>query len=166
VGTAVTVLSNFDSMRWDADVYGAVALASRLSELVKNRALTVKLAYHLWKLNSTLASFFAELHKAIERDIPKGQPPVTPDRVRESAQSLRKLYASLQSIWVPAKRTGLTNNSLTAGALHSIHNYGEDILELAQLLELSLDLESIQSIYDRASAEKERGDIFDLSQVE
>jgi hypothetical protein len=166
MSTAVAVLGYYEPDRWNADVYGALALASRLSGLVKSRALTVQLAYNLWRLNSILRDFFSEIRKAVEHGVPKDQPPVTPERMRDIVQDLRKLHKTIGKIYSACKLTGLTNNSLTAGPLHSIYNYNEDILELAQMLELSQQPETIQSIYDRADVEKERGDIYDVSEIE
>jgi len=165
VGTAIAVLGNFESDRWDADVYAAMALASQLSALVKSRALTVSFAYQLWKLNSSLSEFFSEVRKAIE----KGASPdedVTPERILEAAQTLRKLHGRIKTIYAAAKHSGLTNNLLTAGQFHNISKHGDNLLELVELLELSLNPEVIQAIFDRASAERDRGEVFELSQVE
>jgi hypothetical protein len=163
---AIAVLSNFERDRWNADVYGAMALASQLSALVKNRALTIRLAYYFWRLNSILGDFFVDVRKAIKAGAPKDQALATPERVLEMAQDLRKVHRTIEHIYGCAKRAGLTNNSLTAGALKSVCNYNEDVLELAELLELSLKPELVESIYDRARAERERGEVFDLSEVE
>lgn len=163
---AIAVLSNFERDRWNADIYGAMALASQLSVLVQKRALTIRLAYHFWRLNSILEDFFADVRKAIQAGVPKDLVLVAPERVLEMAQDLRKVHRTIEHIYGRAERAGLTNNSLTAGALKSVCNYNEDVLELAELLELSLKPEVVESIYDRARAERERGDIFDLSEVE
>jgi hypothetical protein len=163
---AIAVLSNFERDRWNADIYGAMALASQLSVLVQKRALTIRLAYYFWRLNSTLEGFFADVRKAIQAAVPKDLALVAPERVLEMAQDLRKVHRTIEHIYGSAKRAGLTNNSLTAGALKSVCSYNEDVLELAELLELSLKPELVESIYDRARAERERGDIFDLSEVE
>ena len=69
MGAAVLFLGNIELDRWYADIYGAVSLAFRLSSLVKDRAATVKLAYHIRRLDSVLSNFFVEIHKAIEKDV-------------------------------------------------------------------------------------------------
>jgi len=164
VGAAAAILANFEVDRWNADVYGAMALASRLSSLVKNRAATVKLAYDLRRLNSTLYRFFDEIHKVVERGMPKGRG-VTPERILEASETLLKLHDALDRFYELCRHARLTNNSLMAGTLKSINDYNDEVLELSDLLKLSLQPEVIQSIYNRAKAEKERGDIFDLSEV-
>jgi hypothetical protein len=164
VSSAAAILANFEVDRWNADVYGAMALASRLSSLVKNRVETVKLAYALRRLNSTLFKFFDEIHKGIERGMPKGLD-VTPERILEASETLLKLHGILDKFYEVCKGARLTNNSLLAGTLRSINHHNDEVLELSDLLKLSLQPEVIQSIYNRAEAEKERGDIFDLSEV-
>jgi hypothetical protein len=66
VSVATAILENFEPERWDADVYGAMAVASQFSSLVKKRAASVKLAYKLNRLNSLLSKLFEEIHKGIE----------------------------------------------------------------------------------------------------
>jgi hypothetical protein len=52
-----------------------------------------------------------------------------------------------------------------AGSIRSINNYNDEVLELSELLDLSRQSEVVKSIYNRAKAEKERGELFDLSEV-
>ncbi len=164
MGAAVSFLGNIELDRWYADIYGAVSLAFRLSSLVKDRAATVKLAYHIRRLDSVLSNFFVEIHKAIEKGMPKGRE-VTPENIAEACESLYKLHSILEKFHEACKRARLTNNSLMAGAIRSINNYNDEVLELSDLLKLSLQPEVIKSIYNRAKIERERGEIFDLSEV-
>lgn len=164
MSAAVTVLGNIEEDLWYASVYGMMALASRLSALVKDRVAVVKLAYHIRRLDSTLSNFFVEIRKAVEKGMPKGRD-VTPKNIAKACESLDKLHDILDKFHEVCKRARLTNNSLMAGTINSINNYNDEILELSQLLKLSLHPEVIKSIYNRAKAEKERGEIFDLSEV-
>src|ERR1039458_2010712 len=66
MSAAVAVLGNIEEDLWYASVYGMMALASRLSSLVKDRVAVVKLAYHISRLDSTLSNFFVEIRKAVE----------------------------------------------------------------------------------------------------
>jgi len=164
VGTAAAILTNFEVDRWNADVYGTMALASRLSSLVKNRAATLKLAYSLRGLNSALANFFKEIRKGIKRGTPKDSH-ITPERVLEASETLFKLHGLIGALYDVCRHDRLTNNTSIAGTLGSIKDYNDEILELAEVLRLSLKPEVIQAICDRANAERERGEVFDLSEV-
>lgn len=167
MGAAVAVLSNFDADRWDADVYGAIALASRLSTLVKSRAATIKLAYHFWQLDSALRGFLDEVYGVMESGTPSSgeEEKITPERIEEAADTLRRLHKTVDSIYHAAKRAGLVNNSITAMALNSARKHAEDILELADWFEMSLNPEAVESIFQRASDEEARGEIFDFESI-
>jgi hypothetical protein len=164
MGAAVAVLGNIELDRWYADIYGAMSLALRLSSLVRDRAAALKLAYNIRRLDLILSNMFTEIHKAIEKGMPKGRD-VTPESIAEACESLHKLHGLLEKFLEACKRARLTNNSLMAGAIRNINNYNDEILELSDLLKLSLQPEVVKSIYNRAKAEKERGEIFDLSEV-
>jgi hypothetical protein len=165
VGAAVAVLSNFDTDRWDADVYGAMALAARLSALVKDRAATLRLAYRLWNLDNILRGFMNQVHNAMESSKSKSEDDITPERIMEVAQTLRRLYNTVDRIYGPAKKAGLTNNSMTAMAFNSIRKHADDILDLAEWFEMCTDPEGVESIFKRAADEEARGEIFDLESI-
>ena len=118
----------------------------------------------LRRLDSALRRLFSEgVYKTLESTQTET---VDPEKVREGIITLRRLHRTLETIPKAAKHIGLTNNSLTAGSLQNIEHWGEEIIELADLAELTQSEEVIQSIYDRAAQEKERGELYDLGQVE
>ena len=164
MGTASLILTNFEVDRWNADIYGAMALASRLSSLVKNRAATVKLAYDLRKLDRAMASFFHEIHKGIKRGQSK-RSDATPEQVLDASDTLLKMHSTITRLYEACKRSRLTNHSLMAGTLRNINEYNEEVLELSSLLRLSIQPEVVEAIYNRAREEQERGEVFDLSEV-
>jgi hypothetical protein len=164
VGAAIAVIENIQVEYWYADLYGAMSLAYRLSALVKNRAAAIKLVYHIRHLDSILEKFFKDIHNAMKKGVPKALDS-SPERIAEAAQSLRKLHAILNKFHQACKIARLTNNSLMAGHIHNINSYNEEVLELIELLDLSLHREVIDSIYNRAKRERESGEIFDLSEV-
>lgn len=164
MNTTVAVLGNIELDLWYADMYGAMSLALRLSSLVKDRVAAAKLAYQIRRLDSILSKFFKEIDRAIEKGMPKGRD-VTPESVMEASESLRKLHNMLGKFYESCRRARLTNNSLMAGTIRSIYNYSDEVLELSELLELSIQPGIVKSIYKRAEAEKERGVLFDLSEV-
>jgi hypothetical protein len=165
VSVMAATLANFDLDNWNAQVYGAMALASRISSLVKNRAETVKLSRSLKRLDSSLSKLFEEIYKGLERSELSKIRGVTPELVTSASEVLFQLNRILATVYEACKQARLTNNSLTAGTLRSINERNEEILELADLLKLSLEPDVIESIHARARKEKKRGDVFDLSQV-
>jgi hypothetical protein len=164
VGAPALVLSRFDSDDWNAQFYAVMTLASRLALLVKSHSQVFKLAIRLRRLDSALSKLFRErVYKILES--PQVQT-VDPEKVREGIITLRRLHRTIHTIIKASKHIGLTNNSLTAGPLRNIEHWGEEIIELADLAELTQSEDVMQSIYDRAAHEKERGELYDLNQVE
>ncbi|MGO8785864.1 MAG: hypothetical protein ACLQVL_00590 [Terriglobia bacterium] len=164
MGAAIAVIQNIQVEYWYADLYGAMSLAYRLSALVKNRAAAIKLVYHVRHLDSILEKLFKDIHTAMKKGVSKDIDS-SPESIAEAAQSLRKLHAILNKFQQACKIARLSNNSLMAGHIHNINNYNEEILELIELIDLSLHPAVIDSIYSRAKRERERGEIFDLSEV-
>lgn len=165
MGAAVAVLNSYDTDRWNSEVYGAMALAARLSSLVKDRAATYQLVYRLWKLDHALDSFMKHMHEVMEGGDQQINELPTAEKVKEISQILRKLHKMSGGIYAPAKIAGLTNNSITSPVLNSIHKHAEDILELAEWVELFLEPESLEAIFQRAEGEMARGDIFNLDEI-
>ncbi len=162
VRVGVAVIGNID--QWYADLYGAMSLAYRLSVLIKGRTAAVKITYHLRKLDATLSKLFKVLHKAMEKGV-RINDLADPEKAAEAIRTLRKLHGLLHGFQHACKLARLTNYSLMAGYIHSIGNYNEEIEELIQLLELSLQPKIVNSLYKRSKQERERGEIFDLSEV-
>lgn len=163
MGAAALVLSRFESDDWNAELYSVMALASRLAALVKSHSQVVTLAYRFWRLDSALARLFREgIYKAIETPSPSA---INADQVREGLATLRRLHRLIDTIIKASKHIGLSNNSLTAGSLRNIEHWGEEIIELVEVIELSQNEEVLSSIYRRAEQEKERGELYDISQV-
>lgn len=164
MGTPALVLSRFDSDNWNAEFYSVMALASRLALLVKSHAQVVTLAIRLRRLDAGLRRLFSEgVYKTLESPQVEA---VDPEKVREGIITLRRLNRTLDTIIIASKHIGLTNNSLTAGSLSNIEHWREELVELADLAELTYSEGVIQSIFDRAAQEKERGELYDLDQVE
>lgn len=165
LSVAVAVLNNFGNDQWNADVYDTMALASRLSTLVKDRSKTIGISYRLYGLNSKLNALFKQIYARLEG--PAGEERVfTPEETQDAIRSLRKLCGLLDTLFEAGRRSRLTNNSLTASWLNSIHVYSDELQELAQIIELTLDEYHLKFVYERASKERESGDVFDISQIE
>ena len=165
MGIAVSVLNSFGNDQWNAEVYDILALASRLSSLVKDRSRTYRIAYRLFDLNSKLNEMFKELYARMEGR-KRDEIVLTPEKVQEAIDTLQRLHRLLDALFEAGRLSRLTNNSLTAGLLNSIHVYSDELLELAQIIELARNESHLNAIFERASRERELGDVFDVSQVE
>lgn len=89
----------------------------------------------------------------------------TPQRLLDSADKLMKLSRDIDYIYELLSRVGLTNNSLTAGNLTKIRSYRGQIEDLADWFELMAQSDEVKAIFERATGERERGEIFDLERA-
>lgn len=165
MGAAVAVLNSFDTDRWNSEVYGAMALAARFSALVKDRAATYQLLYRLWKLDHTLDVFMKHIHEVMQDASQQIVEMPTAEKVVEVSQTLRRLHKIVGGIYEPAKIAGLTNSSITSPVVNSIHKHADDVLELAEWVELFLEPESLETIFQQAEGEMARGDIVSLNEI-
>jgi len=167
MATAANFLTIIGPDEWDARVYGALSITSSLVAAVRTRAGTIRLAYSFHKVNRTLAEMFSSVYDTLEgkRPTPDAEP-VTPQRLQQVSENIDRLARMLEYICEQSKRVGLTNNSLTAGSLNSFRKYIEEMKDLADWFETAAQSEEVNSLLARAKQEKERGEIFDLSQVD
>lgn len=168
MSTAAAIINNFGTYDWDAHVYGVLSSASRLAVNVSNQANVIRIAYRLHKVDSELTRFFGKVDAAMQGKShadPKAEPP-TPESLRATADNLEHLYRTLDYVYESLRRVGLTNNSLTAAYLRNIHRHGESILDLADWFEVTAQADQVESIFDRAKQQKERGELVNLAEVE
>lgn len=161
MGAGIAVVGNVDL--WYADLYGVMSAAYRISAIIKDRTAALKIAYHLRHIDSVLTKMFKEIHAAIERNPKAGV--VRPAEVQEALQALDKLHRVLARLLHISKAARLTNNSLMAQSLHNIANWNEEVAELIEVVQLGLHREVPEALYQRAKTERERGEVFDLSEV-
>jgi len=169
MATPARVFQSFEAYEWDTEVFGALSLASRLAVSVKNKANVLKLAYAFHTINKAMNSLFDTFDKAIEGQLPvveQTEEPVTPQRFRMAADNLLHLSRTLDYVYESCHRVGLLNNSLAAGSLRKMKSRSKELADIADWFELAAMPEQVGEIFDRAKQEKERGDLFDLSEVD
>lgn len=166
--TAEAVLNSLGIDEWDASVYGTLATVSHLAAVVRNRANVFRIAYGLHGVNSKLTEMMTKVYGAIEGKIPTdaNAEAATPERVRETIDNIERLGRMLEYMHELLRRARLTNNSLTAGQLNSVQRHVEELKDLADWFEASLHSEENNAAFDRAKQERERGPIYDISEVQ
>lgn len=167
MGTAAAVIQTFQTDEWNANMYGTLSVVSNFAASMKNRANTIHLAYSLHKSNRQLQAIFEKIHGVAEGKI-KLEPsaePVTEERAREMVSDMMRMYHSIERAYEGMRRAGLLNNSLTSGQVLRFRQFGEAILDMADWIETSMHSEEVNALFERASAERERGEIYNLNQV-
>jgi hypothetical protein len=167
MGTAENFLATIGPDEWEARVYGALSAASSLRIAVRSRANALRLAYNLHTINKRLAKMFSNVYDTLEGKqlvVPDVEP-VTPRRLQDISDSLKRLAQMIEYLYEQSNRVDLTNNSLTAGSLHAMRKRVDEINDLADWFETAAQSNEVNSIFARANEEKDRGELFDLSQV-
>ncbi len=164
---AAVLIQNIDSHEWNADLYGALANVAKIAASMKNKAHTIRFAASLSKMNRQLDSLFKDIHDVIEGKVPAdpNAEPVTEQRAHEIVTDLTRLHNSLEYIYEQMRRARLMNNSRTSGQLEKLRLHAESFLDIADWIEASLQTEEVSAIFERASQERERGEVYDLKQV-
>jgi hypothetical protein len=161
------VLKPFGTDHLESEFYGVLSLASGLASNVKSRTNVLRLAYGFYGMNRKLATFVSEVQDILTGKVvpPAAQPP-TPATLHDAVSYLEYLYRVIDTVYESSRRVGLTNNSLTAGSLRSIRKHAEDLLDVANWIEVASDSKSVNAVFERASYEKASGEIYDLHQVD
>jgi|SRR6478752_4740512 len=165
MSSAAAVLSNFGSDHWDAELYAVLSLSARLAALLKNRAQTIHLAYQFWRLNSALAGFFDDVRSAMDGKKPASSDVLTAEQLEDGIRTLRKIHNNLETLYEAARCSRLTNNSLVAMPLRSVHSYSDEILDLAELLEI-YQAGGSDAVFDRSARERAMGEVYDLTKAQ
>jgi hypothetical protein len=169
VTTAAAVLNNFGTDNWKADLYESLSLAARLSiavKSVKTHTHNLKLSYLLWKLNGHASRFFQKVEDITAGKIktPEVSAP-TPEDIEKAIAALMQLGSTFNEVYEQASRKRLLNNSIIAGPVVALRAHADKFFELAEWCEMFLHVEDVERVFASANEERQRGDVYDLSQV-
>ena len=137
-----------DSLK--AAFYETMAQVSHSVAEVKEKHYSLPI--RLWRAERSMREFVENVNT---RKPTFGKFPAS--RVQESTEKLRSLHRSVEDLWVTAKRNGLTNRTLCAGSLQAMRRHSDEILDIAENLDLLLDPRTRESL-NRAKQEQMRGE--------
>jgi hypothetical protein len=146
--------------QWQILFYETMAALLRAQEAVKRQLGFWDVLSGLWKASRDLKTLNASL-KVIS-ETPDGV--LSDEALRSQIPQLRKLLMSIEELVDTAKRTHLTNRSLTAAPLGSIRIRGEYIADYLEAVEMSLDPEVLREI-DECRGQIERGEFEVMEQL-
>ena len=152
--------------QWKQQASGTAAMVSRVARAVSGHAWYFQIAAEVWRLDGSLNSFLNDIYDSIERPKPRANEaePVTDEAILELADSFRYLYREIEGLHSLAKRAGLTNRTLTGAAFNSVRFRAEDILDLAEMIEM-LVKGNTKEIFERALEERRLGEVYSLDQI-
>src|ERR1700722_14295521 len=123
---------------WNASAHAALAVAWKVSVTVRTHGTLLALASKTWKLDNLLKKLLEEIRTAVANPQMPSQA-ITKDQVLEAARTCQQLYRTIDHMYARAKTAGLTNRILVGAALNSVKLRSEEILDIGDALELSVD---------------------------
>ena len=148
---------------WNATAYRVLSVAYKVSASVRNHVAAAKMAHLLWSFDRLLTGFLEEIYTKAESGY-KPPEPVTPEQIAAAIQTLRQIHRAVERIYVALKAVGMANRSLIGGPLGSLRLRADDILDLAESLELAVNPD-VDSIFEKSLEELKRGQTFDLESI-
>jgi hypothetical protein len=151
---------------WNADVNRAASLSVRAyegaSKVIRGTLSQITLTRDLWKLDSLLASLLETFYNAAEKPM---SPPEVQHEIRKTLAALRSICDQCDGLYNTAKSRGLTNRRLMGPALNSIHVRSEELFDIIEAVEISLDSSGVDAIFDEALAELQSGATVKISDL-
>lgn len=118
-------------------------------------------AKNLWNLDGSLRTFLRQFYQDVESGKPRGTEP-TQSQIREGICALKNIYKPIQQMHARATAAGLTNRAFVGAALNSVLVRAEEIMDIAESVELALD-PGVDSVFNVALEELKRGEVSDLA---
>jgi len=146
---------------WNASAYAALSVASKVSAAIRVQGAIVSVTRDAWKLDSLLRNFLVDIYKAVENPLPPPKEPITEEAILDAANTLRRLHGLIDGLYSLAKSGGLTNRRFIGAALNSVKVRGEEILEIGEALELSLN-PKVDALLSQSIEDLRSGNVHDL----
>lgn len=166
--TSAAAIATLTSAEFQNEVYGTVSVATRLAAAVTNRAHVMRVALYLHRTNRSVKSLLDLVDDILsgKRTVELTDQAATPQKMQELADNIEYLVRIMEYQYEAMRRVRLTNNSLTAQSLQTFHSNMEPLKDLADWIDVSAKPEEIDSVFARAKAETERGEIYELKRIE
>jgi hypothetical protein len=164
--TATAIISNLTSDEFSGDVYEALSVTAQVAAFVTRRANVIRISHGLYKTNKLVKSLLDLVDDAIsgKRELVEKQ--TTRQDVQRVAENLDHLVRTIEYLYESLRRAQLTNNSIVAGPLATLHSAIEPLKDIADWADLSAKPQELASILARAKVERERGEMYEMKRVE
>jgi hypothetical protein len=148
---------------WNASAHTAISVTYRVSAALQAHANVLNLAGKLRRIDRLLAKLLDAVYRGVENPPPNTEP-VTPERVAAAIAILRNLHSAVERISMGLERCGLNNHGIIGAPASSMAAHADDILDLAESLELALNPD-IDAIFSKSLEEYRRGEVFELQDI-
>src|SRR5450759_2564129 len=131
---------------WNATAYRLVSLGYRISASIRSQVAKAQLASGLWKFDRILSGFLRQFYEDVESN--KKSEPANRERVLAGIETLKLIPAAAEKIDSGLRTAGFSNHSLIAGPLTSLPAHADEVLDLAEFVDLMLNPDPFNKIFD------------------
>jgi hypothetical protein len=153
---------------WNADAFGAASavfrVSSRVTSSTSNYIELMALAGRLWGIDRQLKNLLEKFYDGVTKPSAQVTPP-TEERLKSAVTTLRALCGKIDELYGVSKAHGLTNRTLVGTILNSIRVRGDELLDIVESVELSMNPEPLEPFFEKALAEFERGETVGLASI-
>lgn len=164
--TSTAIVQNLTSAEFSTGLYDSLSTMSQLAKFVTQRANVARIALGLRKTNKIIKSLLDLVDDSVTGKRQLAERETTPQEVQQVADNLDYLVRTIDYLYESLRRARLTNNSLVAGQLASLHSAIEPLKDIADWAYLMAKPKELDTILTRAKAEKDRGELHQLKRVE
>jgi hypothetical protein len=148
---------------WNATAYRLVSLGYKISASIRSQVAKTQLASALWKFDRYLSGFLRQFYEHVESN--KQSEPANRERVLAGIETLKLIHAAAEKIDSGLRAAGFSNHSLIAGPLTSLRARADEVLDLAESVELMLNPDPLNKIFDASIEELRRGETAGLESI-
>ena len=161
---------------WIAEFDGTAGAASNVfvatshvSNALYSNAMRLKIAWDLNRLSRKLSGMLDGLYKAMENAERSGtkKEPISREQLESAVRTLEYLYDVSSRLYSVAQQKRLTNNSMMAGSLSTIHRRSEELLDIVDWFQAAMSCapSKLDELYAAARKDLRAGAVYDLAQV-
>ena len=148
---------------WNATAYRLVSLGYRISASIRSQVAKAQLASGLWKFDRILSGFLRQFYEDVESN--KKSEPANRERVLAGIETLKLIHAAAEKIDTGLRAAGFSNHSLIAGPLTALCAHADEVLDLAESVELMMNPDPLNKIFDASIEELRRGETAGLESI-
>lgn len=149
---------------WNAMAHRIVSVGFKVATLVRSQLAKAQLANALWRFDRLLSAFLKDFYEHVEKGI-KADPPPTAKEVRSAIDTMKLIHVAVDRIDTGLRAAGFSNHGLVAGPLKSLCAHADDILDLAESVELMLNPDPLNTVFDASLDELRRGETVGLESI-
>ena len=148
---------------WNATAYRLVSLGFKISASIHSQVAKAQLAGAVWKFDRTLSGFLRQFYEDVESN--KKSEPANREQVLAGIETLKLIHVAAEKIDTGLRAAGFSDHGLIAGPLTSLCAHADEVLDLAESVELMMNPDPLNRIFDLSIEELRRGETAGIESI-